>query len=401
MVFHRLQSSRVKKALGFFPAILITGARQVGKSTLAKSLGVENYITLDNLNHYISAKNDSIGFIQNLKKPVIIDEIQKLPELLLAIKEDIDKERKNGAYILTGSSNIMTFGAIGDTLAGRVAVFELYPLSAGEIAQSDQNLIHTLLEGTFPDNIKSESSFLQSLLLGGYPEMQSIDDREIAEVWMSSYIATYMERDARDIGEIRDLDAFRRVMALLAPISGNIVISSDLCRLAKVNQKTLENHLSLLKAIYQITELRPYFNNIQKQSIKSPKIYLNDSGILAHLLGINTIEKLKESSYFGMMLESYVFAELLKNSTYYGGKVHLNYYRTTTKEEIDFIVEVEGKIIAIEVKATKTASHHLSKTISDFKKDMGEIFHKGYIFYLGEEVVPMEKDIVFYPLKRW
>lgn len=401
MQFYRLQSKRVEKALSFFPAILITGARQVGKSTLAKTLGIANYITLDNLNHYLSASNDPIGFITSLKKPVIIDEIQKLPELLRVIKEDIDNARENGQYVLTGSSNIMTFGKIGDTLAGRIAIFELFPLSAVELEDSRTNLIDLLLDGdSFDTKSRDELGILEAIMKGGYPELQKITDKDNRSIWLSSYIATYIERDVRDIGEIRDLDAFRRVIALIAPLSGSIINSTDISKIARVNQKTLENHLSLLKAIYQITELKPYFKNIQKQSIKSPKIYMNDSAVLCHLLNINDIKKLKSSEYFGMVLESYIFSEILKNISVYEDRVGLYYYRTLGKDEIDFIIEVDDKIIAIEVKSTKTANLTLAKTIKEFKKDMGEHFLKGYIFYLGDEIVRIEKDIIFLPIGK-
>lgn len=274
-MFPRILESHLKEAIKYFPVILVTGARRVGKSTLVMKL-LDNYITFDDITIYLSAKADPASFVKSLERPVIIDEVQRVPELLLAIKQDVDINRKNGSYILTGSANILGFKNLADTLAGRLAILELFPLTCKEINGKTENILGILFNASFGKRTLSidENSLIERILIGGYPEVSNIDSSRGRYIWFSSYITTYIERDVRDIGELRNMDKFFRVLNLLASRSSGVLRKTDVAKSSGVDVKTLDNYLKLLKLMYVVHLLKPYSENIGKRFVKSEKVFL-------------------------------------------------------------------------------------------------------------------------------
>jgi predicted AAA+ superfamily ATPase len=382
-----------------FPVVLLTGARQVGKSTLALRV-MDNYITLDDIATYSSAKADPRSFIQGLKKPVVIDEVQKAPELLNAIKFDVDKKRVNGSFLLTGSTNIVAYKDIADTLAGRIAVLELLPLSCKEIAAKSENVIDILFSGNL-ENISlpvlDTKRMINQIINGGYPEVQKIDTSMGKYLWFSSYIRTYIERDVRDIGELRNLDKFIRMYNMLGPRSGNILNKSDIARDTGIEMKTLDNYLNLLELVYQIHILMPYSRNISKRFIKTGKLFFTDSGILSHLLGISIHEDFMTSHYKGSIFETFVFSEILKAKKYSDKPFNIFFYRTLDRKEIDFIIERGKNIIAIEAKFSKTVTKEDFKHIVALKDSVNNL-KAGYVLYTGEQLLPFGNNLFALPL---
>jgi len=270
----------ILKYIKHFPSILITGARQVGKSTLAMSIGIENYVTFDDIATYESAKADPKGFVSSLTKPVIIDEVQKVPDIFRSIKEHIDKDRKAGTFILTGSTNLQGFKEISESLAGRIGIIELYPFNLSECYESQHNLIDILTSDNEREGNLVDLDIGMHVIKGGFPEIQAMNDQKLIYLWFSSYISTYIERDARDMGDIRNLDGFMKLYRGLALRSGNLINKSELCKETRLDNKTLDNYLSILKNTYQINFLNPYFRNELKRLIKTPKVFMCDSGVL-------------------------------------------------------------------------------------------------------------------------
>jgi predicted AAA+ superfamily ATPase len=369
-----------------FPSILITGARQVGKSTLAMDLGIDNYVTFDDITTYESAKADPKSFIMSLKKPVVIDEVQKVPEIFVAIKEHIDNDRTAGTFILTGSSNLQGFKEISDSLAGRIGIIDLYPFNLAECYEKDTNLIDLLLADQLPSEIK-EIDFPKHVIKGGFPEVQTINEQKILYLWFSSYISTYIERDARDLGDIRNLDSFMRLYKSLAFRSANLTNKADISKETGIDNKTLDNYLSLLKNTYQIDFLTPYFRNELKRLTKTPKVYLLDTGILCHLLRISETDLLMNSEYKGMLYESFVYSELLKANTYAKNKVEISFYRTSDGKEIDFILDNGRSLTAIEIKSAKTVTMSDFKHIKYFAESTKGLLKTGYVMYNGNKVL--------------
>ncbi len=378
----------VQAYLTHFPSLLITGARQVGKSTLALQLGIEHYVTLDDIATYQSAKADPKGFILSLPKPVVIDEIQRVPELFVAIKEQIDQDRTAGRFVLTGSSSLQGFRDISDSLAGRIGIIDLYGFNLSEIYSNDFNLIDHLFAGTAFPATTSIKDIAPHLIKGGFPELQTIDNARTRLLWFSSYIRTYIERDLHDVGNIRNLDSFMRLYLLIALRSANLLNKSDLAKDCQIDNKTLDNYLGILKNTYQIALLKPWFNNETKRLVKMPKIFMLDTGILCHLLKITCTEDLAQSPQRGAIYETFVLSELIKANTFATQSVDLSFYRTQDGKEIDFILDNGKSLIPIEIKAAHTVTPQDFRHINHFiNQNAGKVL-QGIVFYAGDRALP-------------
>lgn len=377
------------------PAVLLSGARQVGKSTLCLNQD-RQYRVFDNLNEREAALNDSMGYIASLPKPITLDEIQKVPDVLEGIKINIDQKRVNGTFLLTGSANVLDMKKAKDTLAGRIIEIVMWPLSQKEFkGKYEENIIDLLfskgVEGIISTGI-SYDALLKAILEGGYPEIQKIESARGRALWFNSYISTYVERDIRDVGELRDISAFIKFFNIIAPRSCSLLNKSDLASDAGLSEPTINNYLSMLEMIYQISLLRAYSSNVSKRFIKSPKLFMTDSGIFTHLLGITSIEEIHGSSHKGDIFETFVYGELLKHISYSMTQPSLYHYRTNDKKEIDFILEKGNTIIAIEVKASHTVKRDDFKHIADFQsKSKQNVL--GIVLYAGEHILPFGNEI--------
>lgn len=389
----------LEEYLKYFPVLLISGARQVGKSTLALHLDIENYITLDDINIYEMAKNDPKAFIKNLKKPVIIDEAQRLPQLMITIKEYIDKERINGQFVLTGSASLQGFKDISDSLAGRIGIVELYPLSLKEKSQAQENIIDMFLSPLDEYILKKydNSTFVDRVIDGGYPEILKIDSQKAKYLWFSSYIRTYIESDARELANIRNIDKFINMYKLCMIRSGNMFNKNELQKEAGLDNRTFDSYFAVMEHTYQIKKLQPFFKNQLKRLIKTPKIYATDTGVLTHLLQITTKEQFEQSHYKGDIIETFIYSELLKANTSALNKAGLFYYRTSDKKEIDFILEFGEKVIAIEIKSSTSVSKHDFKHIYHLQKELATTFDKGIVLYRGEDFLKLDEKMYAVP----
>lgn len=393
-MYRRSAETILKEALKISPSVLLSGARQVGKSTLCLSMDYE-YRVFDNFSEREAASTDSIGYIATLPKPIVLDEIQKVPEVLEGIKIDIDKNRINGNFLLTGSANVLDMKKAKDTLAGRIVEIQMWPLSQKELHDKEQeNIIDILLtkgvDGLKPISIAYEE-FLNAIILGGYPEIHKIESILGRSLWFNSYISTYVERDIRDVGELRDISAFIRFYNIIAPRSCGLVNKSDLASDAHLSEATVNNYLSMLEMIYQISLLAPYSSNISKRFIKSQKLYMTDSALFCHLLGIYSADALQSSQYKGDIIETFVYSELLKHLSYSISRANIYHYRTNDKKEIDFIIEKGDKIFAIEVKSSQTIKKEAFKHIIDFQSKSSQNV-VGIVFYTGENILSFSEN---------
>jgi uncharacterized protein len=388
-MYKRSLDSLLNEALIISPVVLLSGARQVGKSTLALNTKRE-YRVFDSLNERSSALEDPMGYIASLPKPITLDEIQKVPHLLDSIKYYVDKDRKNGTYLLTGSANVLDMKETKESLAGRIIEITLWPFSQKELAnKSDQNVVDILLKTDLSKLVLQniENSHIYSAILdGGLPEVLQIQSKRGKALWFDSYISTYVERDIRDIGELRDISAFIKLYNIIAPRSCALLNKSDLANDTGVSEATLSNYLTMLQMIYQISQLEAYHSNISKRFIKSPKLYMNDSGVLCHLLGITSSDELLHSNKKGEVIETFVFSELLKHVSYSESRPKLYHYRTNDKKEIDFIIEKGEKILAIEVKSSTSVSKEAFKHIIDFQNKSSSTV-VGIVLYMGENLL--------------
>lgn len=387
----------IKTALKISPITLISGPRQSGKSTLSLSL-MPNYSVLDDVSARVAASENPIGFIHNLPKPICIDEIQKSPNLLEAIKMAVDKDRKNGEFLLTGSANLLDMKQTKDTLAGRIIEVMLYPFSLKEKHQkAGENIIEMLFENEFDAKKLEPIDIPQQILDGGYPEITKLESVMEKRLWFSSYAGTYIERDARDMGEIREIGNFFKFVHILASRSGTILNKSSISADTGLKDSTVDNFTTIMEQIFQIKLIRPYFENIQKQFIKSPKIHFLDSGVLCHLLKITNQKSLEESNYKGQIYESFIASELLKHLAFCSVDTEIYHYRTIDKKEIDFLLKRGEKIVAIKVKASSSVNKGDFKHIVDFQeRSRYEVW--GVLFYSGGQILEFGDRCVALPM---
>ena len=385
----------MKESLRYFPSVLLLGARRVGKSTIARRI-IENYITFDDLSALEFARSDPEGFVRSIEKPVVLDEVQRVPEILLPIKRDIDENPQPGRYLLTGSANIALKRELSEALVGRTVIVEMYPLSAVELGGSPFNVVDALFEGNldaFHRGISGDA-LLEQIHRGFYPEVQFVPYSMVRQ-WFASYVSLYLERDVLELYQLRDLDGFRRLLKLVAHRSANLLRKSELAAESGLSIKTVNHYLNLLSMVFQVHLLPPFHSNVGTVVRKAPKVYITDSGLLSYLLGLSDWRELSESPYMGAVVETFVFTELLKHASLSGDEIF--FYRTSGGTEVDFIIRRGSTLVAVEVKATSTIRKRDAKGIKEFAKKHPE-FRYGYVFYLGERVGSLGDNVFAIPI---
>lgn len=394
---------KLKQATAEFPAIVLTGPRQSGKTTLLKHLFMEEYryVSLELPDVRTASKEDPRSFLKQYKPPVIMDEIQYAPELLPYIKEAVDADRsRSGQYILTGSQNIMLSQNISESLAGRTAVLNLMPLSFRE--EDERTKAPLPWEDKESGKEKEGKAFQAAwkrFLRGSYPELVADPDRDI-NLWNSSYIHTYFERDVRSLRQVGDLTQFQIFLRMLAARSAQLLNMSDLSNDIGISVNTVKAWISVLEAAHQIFVLRPYHTNIGKRLVKTPKIYFSDTGILCHLTGIKDTESLAAGPMAGPVLETAVLGEIIKILTHRGEEPRLYFWRTAAGSEVDIVFEKEGKLIPIEVKSSATPKPAMAKQIRSFREDLGESAMPGYVIHPGDIKLPLGRGVTALPLAQ-
>jgi uncharacterized protein len=353
-MIQRLATQKIVAMAEKFPVVVLTGPRQSGKTTLAK-MGFPNYryVTLENPQIREFATTDPEGFLRVYDKYVIIDEAQNVPALFSYIQQIVDESGLPGHYILSGSQNFLLIEKISQTLAGRVYLMELLPLSHTEITQ----LKTTTVE--------------EELFCGSYPRLYAMNI-EPGDFY-PGYIKTYVERDVRTILNVQDLKLFRKFITLLAHQAGQLFNASLIAKKLGIDSKTVQRWMSILETSYIAFTLEPWHNNLSKRVIKTPKLYFYDTGLLCSLLGITDTESLLTSSYKGAIFENYVILELLKNHKAKGAKWNYYFWRDSNQHEIDLLMENGNELHLIEMKASLTvksehikALHFLDSYLTDF-----------------------------------
>jgi predicted AAA+ superfamily ATPase len=401
-------TSRILDALTDTPAVFLRGARQTGKTTLVKKLGTASqraYISLDSATTLSAALADPTGFLRGLSKPVTIDEVQRAPALILAIKEDIDQDRQPGRYLLTGSANILTLSGVADSLAGRMEVLTLYPLSQGEIAGVQDDFIARLFISDFflndgaPPWPWPRARLLQAMALGGYPEVRTRPKAERRAAWFESYLTTLIERDVRDIANLQDRGGLTRLLRLLAARSGTLSNASELGRASGLPTTTLNRYLAVLEALFLVWFLPAWSANLGKRLVKSPKLHLIDSGLAAFLCGTDEAGLATEPQLAGRLLESFITSEIRRQATWSEHQAELYHYRSHCGEEVDLVLEDRsGRVAAVEVKFSETLNPRDAKGLFHLRQALGKKFVRGAVLYTGAETVPLAENIHALPV---
>ncbi|MCF1431635.1 MAG: ATP-binding protein [Shewanella sp.] len=382
--------------------VLIAGPRQAGKTTLVRQIAVQglHYLTLDDELTLLSAREDPVGMIRNLDRAVI-DEIQRAPELLLAIKKSVDEDRRPGRFLLTGSANLMALPTVADSLAGRMETLMLLPLSQSEIENRPANWIDRVFTGEILTSNPPVfgGNLVERVLRGGYPEAVARPTEKRRTAWARQYINAILQRDVRDVAEIDKLDQLPRFLHALARTAGQMCNYSELGGQVGLDGKTVSRYTSAFEQMYLLKRIDVWARNRLKRVVKTPKLQFIDSGLLGILTNIGHKDVELDKTGYGHILESFVFSELLKHSTTSDDDYRLLYYRDADKFEVDVVIENSaGQLIGVEVKASATVKERDLRGLKKLASLAGDQFTAGVLLYDGDETMPLGINLWAAPL---
>lgn len=383
----RTMVTTLQRAMGTFPAIVLTGARQTGKTTLLRRvLPSHRYVTLDDPDVRARAVADPVGFLREHDAPVVLDEVQNVPSLFSYVKARIDEDRRPGRWVLSGSQAFPLMAGVTESLAGRAAILTLLPLSISEacgrpagVRDLDDVLAHVFAEaGPAAEDRLAFPALADWVLRGGYPEPRTnpaVDRR----LWCGSYVQTYLERDVRALANVGDLATFERFLRLCAARTGQLLNLTELGRDAGVSQPTARRWLSVLEASGQVFLLPPFYGSVAKRLIKSPKLYYVDTALATYLVGLHDPEPTLRGPMGGALVETVVIAEWLKAFRHRGEAPTMSFFRTADGLEADLVIERNGERYVGEVKATSTVAPTHAASLRRVRDAVGSR-HPGVLF---------------------
>jgi hypothetical protein len=391
--YSRWQKQSVKHALETRRIVMLAGARQCGKTTLAKEICSEDtlYLTLDDAGLRESAENDPNSFVKHTSRTLIIDEIQLVPSLILALKKAVDEDTRPGQFLITGSANLQSLPTVKESLAGRLTKIRLRPLSQGEIRTATPSFLTYAFNQTFEykSDLVSRDQLIDIALKGGYPEALLLENRDRRK-WFRDYINTLLERDLKDIANIQNINIMRALVKVLSSWSSKFMDISQIASGMAVGRPTISSYINALETLYLVERVYPWIKTDYARVGKQDKIFMTDSGLMAGFLGWKPDQVKYDSDRLGKLIETFAFNELATIIDVQDGEYELYHYRDREKREIDFIIEREdGALLAIEIKASsvvyKKNFQHIEWFQQNVAKDRPCI---GIVLYSGEHVLP-------------
>ncbi len=401
-MYERFIEHRAEEALSDTSVVLIVGPRRAGKTTLVRKMGEVGrpYITLDDQTVLAAAQSDPVGFVRGLDQ-AIIDEVQRAPDLLLAIKKAVDEDYRPGRFLLTGSANVLTLPRVADSLAGRMETIRMLPLARAEIEGKAPTFLERLFAGKMrsaPDAIVGED-LVRLVLLGGFPEAIARESERRRQDWARSYLTSILTRDLRDIADVEKLTELPKFVRLLAEHSGQLVNYSRFGAALNVSHKTGQRYVGLLEQVFLVSTLQPWFTNALKRIAKTPKLHFLDSGLLATVRGLGFDRVKADRAQFGTLLETFVFSEILKLMTASDLRLTPYHFRDQQMREVDIVLERDdGMIAGIEIKASATVRPGDFGGLRTLMESCGDRFAYGVALYDGADVVPFGDRLAAIPL---
>jgi predicted AAA+ superfamily ATPase len=391
-LFPRFAATLVAAALQDTPVVMVNGPRQSGKTTLVRGFaGADRtYVDLDDDTVLAAARSDPTGFIRGHVRAVF-DEVQRAPELLRAIKVAVDRDRRPGRYLLTGSANVLTLPTVSESLAGRMEVVRLLPLSRAEVHGKRPAFIERAFTGAFvkPREHLVGDELVRAVLAGGYPEMLRRSQPQRRQTWAREYVNAIVQRDVRDVADVEKLDRLPRLVRMLAHHSGQLTNFIQIGGKIALDDKTARKYVAILEQLFLVQRLEPWSRNRAKRLVKTPKLHFLDSGLLASVLGVSAERIAQQRSALGAPLETFVFSELAKQVAWLDQAFALHHYRDKDQDEVDFVIEADdGAVAGVEVKAAATVTAGDFKGLRKLASAAGKDFRLGVVLYDGEAVVP-------------
>lgn len=405
MLLDRHLRPRVLEALADTRVVAVLGARQVGKSTLIEAIAGSDHpatvLTLDDQATRAGAVNDPTGFVAALDTPVVIDEIQRAPDLLLAIKARVDRDRAPGQFLLTGSANLLTAPAIADALTGRAEYLRLAPFSQGELRGRPETLLDALFGGTWPHVEGAgvgRAAYTDLVAAGGYPAAVERAEGRRAR-YFESYVDALMQRDLSSIANVHDQANVRRLLFSLASTSASLLNVDSLSRDLGVAANTVRAHLALLETLFVVMTLPAWSHNLLSRVVKTPKAYVSDPGLLCFLIGAEADRLATDGTLAGPVFETFVVTELTRQAAWQENPPQLFHYRDRDGREVDVVLERrDGSVVGVEVKTAASITSRDFRGLRHLRDKLGERFRAGVVLYTGERTVPFEERLAAVPL---
>lgn len=407
-MFARHVTPDLLAALQDTPVVCLVGGRQTGKSTLVQTLPEHGhraeYLTFDDPATLALASADPPGFVSGLPEAVILDEVQRVPDLFLPLKLAVDRDRRPGRFVLTGSAHVLLIPRISESLAGRMELLTLWPLSQGELAGAREAFIERLFGRAGPPTQSSLAEqggdLIPRVVRGGYPEAVRRAAARSRAAWFSGFVASILQRDVRELADIERLADLPRLLQLLAARAGGLFNQADVSRDAGIPSSSLHRYLTLLEHVFLIVRVPAWYRNLGKRLVKSPKLLLSDTGLAASLLGLAPERLEAERPRLGALLESFVGMELLKQCQWSEQRPSLLHFRAAKGAEVDFVLEERGGSVAgVEVKAGQSVGPGDFRGLRFLADVLGRQFAGGVVLYTGDSVVPFGDKLAAWPIQ--
>lgn len=404
-VIDRRLRPRVLEALADTRVVVVLGARQVGKSTLVQRIAASDrpatVLTLDDQATRDAAASDPTGFVAGLSVPVVLDEVQRVPDLLLAIKVRVDRDPAPGQFLLTGSANILTAPRIADALTGRAEYLRLAPFSQGELRDTEETFIAELFDGRWPQvsgAVVGRAAYAGLVAAGGYPAaVRRAAERRAG--FFESYVDTIVQRDLSSIARVQEKADVRRLLAAIAATSAGLLNFDGLSRDLAVPASTLRSHAALLDTLFLTARVEAWSSNQLSRVVKAPKAYVTDTGLLCYLVGVDERRLTEDGSLAGSAFETFVVMELRRQAAWQDDAPRLFQYRDRDGREVDLVLERrDGSVAAIEVKTAASATARDFRGLRYLRDKLGQRFKAGVLLYTGEQTVPFGDRLAAVPL---
>lgn len=394
--FDRPLAASLRAALKDTPVVCLLGPRQSGKSTLARTLEPRyTYVSFDDEATLAFAQSDPAGFVAALPDPVILDEVQRAPELLRTIKLAVDRDRRPGRFVLTGSANLLLLPKLGDSLAGRMEVVQLHPLTAAEQARKPARFLAELLEGRIKPQVAGSNAgnpldVAERVVSGGFPEAIARSGAR-ARAWHRQYLRTLIERDVQDVARVRDSSAVGRLLEMLALRTAELLNVSSLGNDLDLRRETVEHYIDVCERLFLVRRLLPWHRNDAKRLIKTPKVYLVDSGLATTIIGLTAQDWNARRDRFGPLLESFVVQQFVAQAGWTDPDLRFWHYRDKDQVEVDLVITRGRDIWGVEVKAAATATPAEGRGLRRLAEQCGRDYRGGVLLYAGESTLPLDQ----------
>jgi predicted AAA+ superfamily ATPase len=401
--YPRHAERRLRVALRDTRVMVLNGPRQSGKTTLARRFarGGRSYFTLDDQATLAAAKSDPVAFVRGLNRAVI-DEVQRAPEILLAIKRSVDEDRRPGRFLLTGSANLLAMANVRESLAGRVETIPLYPLAQSELhSGKPPRFIDKVFRGDIPAASApcKPDELIRLAGAGGYPEALGRKTERRRQDWYRAYLASIVERDVPDIAALAKPGQVPHLLQVAAQFASRLTNLSEIGRTVNLDHKTTDTYLRVLEQLFLLRRIQPWFRNELSRIVKTPKLHFLDSGLLTAMRGHGLARLRADRDLFGPILESFVFSELLKTSSWSEEYVSIFYYRDKDQYEVDFVLEnAAGEVVGIEVKAAASVTRRDFRGLERLASAAGSAFVQGIVLYDGEQTLSFADKLRAAPL---